>query len=169
VADGIAFSLTGSEEELTEMRPHSLAEVVTVAGAGNREEFGMACDEFCDAFYLSYPEKAGMQAHLDPVPEATGDPEKDAWIGAIGEHLALRWRLKVPKWTTRPIHFALSAPVFMPPSMALRPSLIAESPSAFRSRLIFTMAEPLKRARFPDGVELVRMPWKASAPIRPLW
>jgi hypothetical protein len=31
------------------------------------------------------------------------------------------------------------------------------------------MAEPLKRARFPDGVELVRMPWRAVAPIRPLW
>jgi hypothetical protein len=144
------------------MRPHTLAEVVSVARAGDRDEFGIACDEFCDAFYLEYPDKERMQAHLDPVPNVTGDPEKDAWIGAIGEHLALRWGLKVPKWTTRSMHFALTAPVFMPPSMALRPFLIAESPSAFRSRLIFTMAEPLRRARFPSDVELIRMPWEAD-------
>jgi len=145
------------------MRPHTLAEVVSIAGSGDREEFGMACDEFCDAFYLSYPNKERMQAHLDPVPDTTGDPEKDAWIGAIGEHLALRWGLTVPEWTTRPMHFALTTPAFMPPSMALLPFLIAESPSAFRSRLIFTMAEPLRRARFPFGVELIRMPWDTDA------
>ena len=132
-----------------EMRPHSLAEVVAVARTGSRKEFGMVCNEFCDAFYLEYPDKKRMQAHIDPVPDAIGNPEKDAWIGAIGEHLALRWRLEIPDWTARPIHFALTSPVFMPPSKALSQLLIAESPLAFRSRLIFTMSEPLKRARFP--------------------
>lgn len=103
------------------MRPHTLCEVMSLVGTVGRDEFGMACDEFCDAFSLEYPDKARMRAHLDPVPDLSGDPEKDAWIGAIGEHLALRWRLKVPEWTTSSKHFALTVPVFMPPSLALRP------------------------------------------------
>jgi hypothetical protein len=36
-------------------------------------------------------------------------------------------------------------------------ALIAESPPAFRSRLI-TGAEPLERARLPSDVERIRMP-----------
>lgn len=140
------------------MRPSTLAEVVSLA-RGKPEEFGMACDEFCDAFYLDYPDKQRMQGHIDPEPELLGDSERDAWIGAVGEHLAQRWRLKVPPWTARPGHFALTKPVFKPPSRALQNLLIAESPPAFRSRLIFTMAEPLERARFPADVERIRMPW----------
>jgi hypothetical protein len=92
------------------------------------EVFGMACNEFCDTFYLAYPDRRRMQSHIDPVPDITDDAEKDAWIGAIGEHLALRWGLTVPEWTTRAMHFALMEPVFMPPSKALRQLLIAESP-----------------------------------------
>ena len=87
-----------------------------------------ACDEFCDAYYLDYPDKARMQAHLDPTPPFSGDPERDAWIGAIGEHLALRWGLEVQQWTARAAHFALRSPVYMPDSRALRSLLIAESP-----------------------------------------
>ena len=39
--------------------------------------------------------------------------------------------------------------------------VIVESPPAFRSRLIFTGAEPLARARFPAGVPRakVALPW----------
>ena len=112
-------------------RPASLDEVIAVSVGA----FGMACDEFCDAFYLDYPDKARMQAHLDPAPPLSGDPERDARIGAIGEHLALRWALEVPRWTARAGHFALRSPVYMPPSRALQSLLIAESPPAFRSRL----------------------------------
>ncbi len=145
------------------LRPSTLAEVVAVSNGEGAAAFGMACDEFCDAFYLDYPDKARMQAHLDPTPLLIGDPERDAWIGAIGEHLALRWGLEVPQWTARAGHFALRSPVYMPPSRALQSLLIAESPPAFRSRLIFTGAEPLERARFPRDVERIRMPWDDRA------
>jgi len=141
------------------MRPMTLAEVASLAVGGDAEDFRMACAEFCDAFYLDYPDAERMQAHIDPEPALLGDPEKDAWIGAIGEHLALRWRLKVPAWTARAGHFALTKPIFAPPSKALQTLLLAESPPAFRARLIFTMAEPLERARFPEGVARIRMPW----------
>ena len=61
--------------------------------------------------------------------------------------------------------FRARAPVYMPPSKALQSLLIAESPPAFRSRLIFTGAEPLERARFPRGVERIRMPWDDRAAV----
>lgn len=136
------------------MRPSTLAEVAALAAGGEAEDLAFACDEFCDSFYLDYPDAERMQAHIDPEPAILGHPERDAWIGAIGEHLALRWRLKVPAWTARAGHFALTKPVFMPPSKALRTLLLAE------------MAEPLERARFPRDVERVRMPWddRASRP-----
>ena len=152
-------------------RPRNLAEVVDESRDGDRREFAMCCDEFCDAFYLDYPDKALMQAHIDPAPPLTGDAERDAWIGAIGEHLAQRWDLATPAWTARSGHFALEKPVFMPPSKALQTLLLCESPPAFRSRLIFTGAEPLQRARFPADVPKIRMPWddrERRPSLRPL-
>ena len=143
------------------MRPQSLAEVAAY-GLQHPEQFETACDEFCDEFYLRYPDFAAMQNALNPVPNIMFEPHKDAWIGAIGEHLAMRWQLEVPGWVKREEHFALSLPVFMPPSQRLRHLLIAESPPAFRSRMIFTFAEPLQRARFPKGVAVVQMPWEVE-------
>jgi hypothetical protein len=132
-------------------RPQTLAEVARIArqSAG---DYAMALDEFCDEFYLDHPDKAAQQRRLDPVPEAVGRPLADAWIGAAGEHLAQRWELQVPAWTQRAAHFALEEPHFLPASKALRGVVIVESPPAFRSRLIFTRAEPLARARFPKDV-----------------
>ena len=38
----------------------------------------------------------------------------DALLGAVGEHLAERWGLRVPDWTRRPAHFALCGAAFSP-------------------------------------------------------
>jgi hypothetical protein len=62
--------------------------------------------------------------------------------------LALRWGLTVPAWTNHPSRF-LKTPFFTTPLEGLKALCIAESPSAFRRRMIFTEAEPLRRARFP--------------------
>jgi hypothetical protein len=131
-------------------RPQTLAEVAHLSRA-QIADFAMAINEFMDEFYLDHPAKAAQQLRINPLPEIVGDPCIDAWIGAAGEHLAQRWGLRVPAWTQRPAHFALEKPVFMPDSRALRGVLIVESPPAFRSRLLFTRAEPLDRARFPAG------------------
>jgi hypothetical protein len=141
-------------------RPQTLAAVAEVARR-RASDFAMALDEFMDEFYLDHPDKAAQQRRLDPVPEPVGDPLIDAWIGAAGEHLAQRWGLRRPAWTQRPEHFKLEKPVFHPDSRALRGVLIVESPPAFRSRLLFTRAEPLDRARFPAGVARARiaLPW----------
>jgi hypothetical protein len=136
-------------------RPASLAEVSAVVTAGLKP-FAYAIDEFVDAFYLDHPDKLRQQRRLDNAPAPVGDDFIDAWMGAVGEHLARRWGLEVPDWTRRPIHDRLSRPRFVPDSKALRGLLIVMSPPAFRSRLIFTIAEPLQRARFPREVK--RMP-----------
>jgi hypothetical protein len=72
-------------------------------------------------------------------------------MGAIGEHLCRRWNLgEPPIWTDDPARF-LSHPWFMGPER-MKGFLLAESPSAYRRRFIFTEAEPLRRARMPrDG------------------
>ena len=124
----------------------------------------MALDEFVDEFYLDHPDKEAQQRRLDPVPEPVGDPLTDAWIGAAGEHLAQRWRLRVPDWTQRAEHFRLEKPVFLPASPTLRGVLVVESPPAFRSRLLFTSAEPLLRARFPRDAVRARVPLEWPPP-----
>ena len=138
-------------------RPQNLHEVAVATIAGTKS-FGNAIDEFIDTFYLDHPDKARQQRRLDEPPAIVGDPFIDAWIGAVGEHLARRWDLDVPAWTRRPEHDRLFRPTFVPDSPALRGVLLAESPPAFRARMIFTFVEPLQRARFPRDVARLRRP-----------
>jgi len=137
-------------------RPQTLADVAQRARQSPPELY-TALSEFADEFYLDHPDKAAQQRRIDAIPEPAGEPLIDALIGAVGEHLAQRWGLRVPDWTQRPVHFALEEPRFLPDSRALRGALIVESPPAFRSRLLFTGAEPLDRARFPN-VARARVP-----------
>jgi hypothetical protein len=147
-------------------RPQTLAEVAA-RSRKNKSDFATELNEFMDEFYLDHPDKAAQQKRIDPVPELSGDPRIDAWIGAALEHLAQRWRLQVPAWTQRPEHFALKEPDFLPASQTMRGVVIVESPPAFRSRLIFTRAEPLDRARFPADVLRARVPldWPPPAEL----
>jgi hypothetical protein len=138
-------------------RPQSLSEVSSVVIAGTKL-FGMAIDEFIDTFYLDHPNKLNQQRRLDDAPAIVGEAFTDAWIGAVGEHLARRWGLKVPEWTRRAEHYRLSLPRFVPDSKALRRTLLVESPPAFRSRMLFTFVEPLQRARFPRAEKRIRHP-----------
>jgi hypothetical protein len=138
-------------------RPQTLCEVSrrTISAA---QPFAHAIDEFLDTFYLDHPDKGVQAERLSEVPAFTGDAFIDAWIGAVGQHLADRWDLSVPPWTRRAGHFRLSRPRFIPDAPGLRSRLLLESPTAFRSRLIFTFVEPLQRARFPQAVARVRWP-----------
>jgi len=138
-------------------RPQTLVDVAQRARQAP-SEFYAALNEFADEFYLDHPDNVAQQRRIDPVPEPVGDPLIDALIGAVGEHLAQRWGSSVPDWTQRAVHFALNEPHFLPDSRALRGVLIVESPPAFRSRLLFTGAEPLDRARFPKNVARARVP-----------
>ena len=126
-------------------RPDTLAEVHRRVTAGEAS-YDHALPEFLDAFYLAAPGR--RQAMIDVAPPAWDDPIRHAFFGAIGEHLALRWGLRVPAWTNDASRF-LRRPYFDTPIEALKAMYLAQSPTAFRRRLIFTEAEPLRRARMP--------------------
>jgi hypothetical protein len=83
------------------------------------------------------------------TPPRLSDPRDHAMLGAVGEHLARRWNLPaVPPWTDNPSRF-LHEPYFTTLIENLKAMLLAQSPLAFRRRMIFTEAEPLRRARMP--------------------
>jgi hypothetical protein len=85
---------------------------------------------------------------IDDEPALLADAREHAMLGAVGEHLARRWGLAVPTWTDDALRF-LHEPYFTTPIENLKAMLLAQSPRAFRRRLIFTEAEPLRRARMP--------------------
>ena len=126
-------------------RPHTLAEVARRHNTG--EDFSALLREFLDEFYgaVRHGEAA---AYIADEPEPLPDLQEHASLGAIGEHLARRWRLPIPAWTEDASRF-LHRPYFTTTLEGLKALLLAESPIAFRRRLIFTEAEPLRRARMP--------------------
>jgi len=130
-------------------RPGTLAQVLRRVRADG-EELRFCLAGFLDEFYIDR-DPTGRRARVEHDPGLLGDARQDALIGAIGEHLCRRWGLgEPPEWTNDPARF-LSHPWFMGPDN-MKGFLLAESPSAFRRRFIFTEAEPLRRARMPrDG------------------
>ena len=110
-----------------------------------RQAFDLALAEFLDDFYLR-PDR--RQAMLNDEPATLADPHEHAVLGAVAEHLARRWGLRIPEWSGAPERF-LKRAYFPTPLNDLRAMLLVESPLAFRRRLIFVEAEPLRRARMP--------------------
>ncbi len=130
-------------------RPGTLAQVLRlVRDEGEALRFCLA--GFLDEFY-SDRDPTARRARLEDAPVLTGDARQDALFGGIGEHLCRRWNLgPPPDWTNDPARF-LDWPWFMGPER-MKAFMLAESPSAFRRRFIFTEAEPLRRASMPkDG------------------
>ena len=125
-------------------RPATLIEVVE-ATATDKVFWAPAMAGFLDTFYC---EPARRQAMLDAEPPMTGIPLRDAYLAAVAEHLARRWDLAIPAWTDNPAR-ALREPYFAGGIEALKPLLLAQSPLAFRKRMIFVEHEPLSRARMP--------------------
>lgn len=127
-------------------RPRSLADAVERHRAGG--DFGVVLNEFLDEFYLA--DNAKRQSMIEQEPMLLDDRKLNAYIGAIGEHLADRWHLDhPPRWVGQPERF-LDWPWFPDgKSEKLRMILLMESPIAFRRRDIYTEAEPLRRARMP--------------------
>ena len=120
--------------------PHTLAEAVEQHRAG-RDLLGVL------KFYAAGDERQSM---IDQEPSLTGDQRLDAYIGAVGEHLARRWGLDhIPRWTAAKER-SLDCPWFRgAETPKLHDFQLVYSPIAFRSRDIFTEAEPLRRPGMP--------------------
>lgn len=130
-------------------RPATLAKAVERVNGG--EEFGFALSEFLDTFYghVRRAELALAQAAIDDEPPPMPDRQLHAYVGGVGEHLARRWSLpRIPAWTNHRSRF-LTEPLFGQLHPDTKYIYLEESPLAFRRRLIFTEAIPLRRARMP--------------------
>jgi hypothetical protein len=84
----------------------------------------------------------------------------DAYLAAAAEHLSLKYKLPVPPWVHEPRRFLREAHFAGPDGM--KSMLLAESPLAFRRRMIFVGFDPLgrpsRRGRRPQPP-----PWGAGA------
>lgn len=137
-------------------RPATLTEVARRRNDG--EEFGPLVAEFLDTFYGALKRSAAEAAACIAIaPEPIADERQHALLGAVGEHLARRWGLAIPAWSNDSSRF-LSRPYFTTELDGFKAMMLAQSPLSFRRRLIFTEAEPLRRARMP------RAPLPAEAP-----
>src|ERR1700722_10621299 len=119
--------------------PTTLSEAVRLYldhGEGQDGAFSVLLDEFLDAFY-SEPDPARRQAMIDEEPPWTGNERHDAYVGAVGEHLARRWGLFIPAWTDNPAR-EVAEPWFVGVmGKGLSGLFLVESPVAFRRRRIF--------------------------------
>lgn len=128
---------------VTRQRPRSLQEVVRLGhDLGHLAAF---LREFLDEFYVE-SDADRRAAMLVDEPDLGADIRANAYLAAVAEHLALRNRLAVPGWTGLPARF-LKRPYFPAGLESLKATLLVESPTAFRRRMIFVGADPLYRPR----------------------
>jgi len=132
-----------SASDAAARRPRSLQEVAL----WGRELGGLDgfLSEFLDTFYLER-DPGARAAMLSPEPPLGEDERANAYLAAVAEHLAFRDRLAVPAWAGRKARF-LKRPFFPAGLESLKATLIVESPTAFRRRMIFVGADPLYRPR----------------------
>lgn len=119
----------------------SLAGVARRALAG--EPFLFATRELLDELALLQTDEQRARA-LHDEPPLTGVDHQDAYLGALGEHFAMRFALERPTWVTRPERF-LDRFWFRSDVPGFRAMAIAQSPAAFRRRGIFITAGVLER------------------------
>lgn len=124
-----------------ETRPATLQEVATRTLNGGR--FDPLLREFLDEFYVGDAAKRSHAIAQSPMRIA---PVHDAYLGAVAEHLAMKYGLPVPEWVDEPYRF-LTKPFFAGGLENLKAILLVESPQSFRRRQIFVSANALSRPR----------------------
>lgn len=124
-------------------RPRSLAWVAALGAAHGQLDFLLR--EFLDEFYAT-PDAASRAAMVADEPPWLTDRRANAYLAAVAEHLSLRNDLPVPPWAAEPSRF-LDRPYFPCGLDSLKATLLVESPTAFRRRMIFVGADPLYRPR----------------------
>ena len=134
---------SSSAADAATRRPRSLWEVAT----WGRELGGIDgfLREFLDTFYLERDQDARADM-LSREPPLSDDDRTNAYLAAVAEHLAFRDHFTVPAWAGDKARF-LKRPFFPAGLESLKATLIVESPTAFRRRMIFVGADPLYRPR----------------------
>lgn len=122
-------------------KPGTLGEVVRRVKTGE-QTFDPSIWEFLDLFYVNPDSR---QQAIEERP-ASIDAVHDAYVAAVAEHLARVYGLRIPEWSE--IHGnGLREPFFAGGLQSLKGVLVAESPTAFRRRLLFVSKDALSRPR----------------------
>lgn len=124
-------------------RPRTLCEVARRVNDGE-QKFDPAVFEFLDSFY-AHPELRAIEER-----PALIDTLRDAYLSAVAEHLARLYGLPIPEWTETHGN-GLRKPFFAGGLETLKGLLVAESPTAFRRRLLFVSKNALSRPRLPGA------------------
>jgi hypothetical protein len=124
-----------------EKKPATLGEVVRRAKAGE-QKFDPSLREFLDRFYVNPDSR---QQAIEERPEPI-DAVHDAYVAAVAEHLARVYGLRIPEWSETHGN-GLREPFFAGGLQSLKGVLVAESPTAFRRRLLFVSKDALSRPR----------------------
>jgi len=127
--------------KLFDKKPGSLAEVVRRVRAGE-QKFDPSLREFLDSFYANSDSR---QQAIEERPTSI-DALHDAYVAAVAEHLARVYRLQIPVWSETHGN-GLHEPFFAGGLQSLKGILVAESPTAFRRRLLFVSKDALSRPR----------------------
>jgi hypothetical protein len=122
-------------------KPRTLEEVVRRVKAG-KQKFDPSLREFLDSFYVNSDSR---QQAIEERPAAI-DAVHDAYVAAVAEHLARVYGLQIPEWSETHGN-ALREPFFAGGLQSLKGVLVAESPTAFRRRLLFVSKDALSRPR----------------------
>jgi hypothetical protein len=99
--------------------------------------------EFLDEFSHQADETVRVSA-ISERPAPTGDRRKDAFLGALAEHLAAVEGLERPPWSVEPDRF-LDRFWFVSDVPGFRATAIAQAPAAFRRRGVFLPERSLHR------------------------
>ncbi|MCK1732773.1 hypothetical protein IVA79_02115 [Bradyrhizobium sp. 138] len=122
-------------------KPATLSDVIRRVRAGE-QKFDPSLREFLDWFYMN---PHARQQAIEERPDST-DAVHDAYVAAVAEHLARVYGLQIPEWTE--VHGnGLREPFFAGGLQSLKGVLVAESPTAFRRRLLFVSKDALSRPR----------------------
>ncbi|MBA2400403.1 MAG: hypothetical protein H0V72_17190 [Bradyrhizobium sp.] len=122
-------------------KPGSLGEVVRRVKVGE-QKFDPSLREFLDSFYANADSR---QRAIEERP-ASIDAVHDAYVAAVAEHLARAYGLRIPEWSEDHGN-GLREPFFAGGLQSLKGILTAESPTAFRRRLLFVSKDALSRPR----------------------
>jgi hypothetical protein len=127
-------------------QPNSIAAVAKRLEQSPGTPLSKPLGEFLDAFYGPVDDRAAM---IREEPCAAIPRPLLAYLSATVEHLCCLYGLSPPDWVSRPEYFLDSAFYAETLGPTLEAILIAESPTSFRRRFIFTEAEPLRRKYGP--------------------
>ena len=134
-------------------RPGTLSEAVQ-RSLSRGDSLQPHFSEFLDEFYVhlrpSIRDDDELAAMLIDEPDPVS-PSVDAFLAATAEHLMHRWCIdgQVPQWTESPSRFLRGAAYNDSRNDEDSATHFRDSPTAFRRRMLFVCADPLRRARMP--------------------